>query len=92
MDNRFVYLDNNATTQVAPEVFKIMANSQELFGNASSMHGFGRAAAIGISKARKSISSLIGCKGEDLIFTSGATESNNMIFNTAKELIDQKDF
>lgn len=90
MDNRFVYLDNNATTQVAPEVWKIMGDSQELFGNASSMHGFGRAAAIGISKARGSIASLIGCKGEDIIFTSGATESNNMIFNTAKELIDQK--
>lgn len=90
MDSRFVYLDNNATTQVAPEVWKTMENSQELFGNASSMHGFGRAAAIGISKARGSIASLIGCKSEEILFTSGATESNNMIFNTARELIDQK--
>lgn len=91
MDNRFVYLDNNATTQIAPEVWQIMSESQQLFGNASSMHGFGRAAAMGISKARGQVASLIGANEKDIYFTSGATESNNIVFNIARNIIDKKE-
>lgn len=90
MDNRLVYLDNNATTQIAPEVWKAMGEAQYLYGNASSMHSFGRAAAMALDKARNQVSSLIGCNSEELIFTSGATESNNTVFNIAKNLIDKK--
>lgn len=88
MDNRFVYLDNNATTQIAPEVWHVMSESQQLFGNASSMHGFGRASAMAISKARGQVASLIGAKKEEIYFTSGATESNNTVFNIATSVID----
>jgi len=91
MDNRFVYLDNNATTRIAPEVWQIMSESQQLFGNASSMHGFGRAAAMGISKARGQVASLIGANEKDIYFTSGATESNNIVFNIARNIIDKND-
>lgn len=91
MDNRFVYLDNNATTQIAPEVWQIMSESQQLFGNASSMHGFGRAAAMGISKARGQVASLIGANEKEIYFTSGATESNNIVFNIARNIIDKKE-
>jgi cysteine desulfurase len=89
MDNKFVYLDNNATTQVAPEVWQLMSESQQLFGNASSMHGFGRAAAMGISKARGQVASLIGANKDEIYFTSGATESNNIVFNIGASLIDK---
>lgn len=91
MDNKFVYLDNNATTQVAPEVWHVMSESQQLFGNASSMHGFGRASAMAISKARGQVASIIDAKSEDVYFTSGATESNNIVFNIAAKLIDKND-
>jgi cysteine desulfurase len=89
MDNKFVYLDNNATTQIAPEVWQVMSEAQQLFGNASSMHGFGRAAAMGISTARGQVASLIGAKKEEIYFTSGATESNNIVFNIATSIIDK---
>ncbi len=89
MDSKFVYLDNNATTQVAPEVWQIMSESQQLFGNASSMHGFGRASAMAISKARGQVASIIDAKREEIYFTSGATESNNIVFNIATNIIDK---
>lgn len=91
MNNKFVYLDNNATTQISPEVWQVMSESQLLFGNASSMHGFGRAAAMGISKARGQVASIIGANSDEIYFTSGATESNNIILNIAKDLIDKND-
>lgn len=91
MDNKFVYLDNNATTQIAPEVWQAMSDSQQLFGNASSMHGFGRASAMGISKARGQVAALIGVQKKDIYFTSGATESNNIVFNIATSLIDKNE-
>lgn len=90
MDTKFVYLDNNATTQISPEVWKAMSKSQDLYGNASSMHAFGRASAMAVDKARKQVSSLIGCDSDEIIFTSGATESNNTVFNIARDLIDKK--
>ncbi len=91
MDSRFVYLDNNATTQVAPEVWQVMSDSQQLFGNASSMHGFGRAAAMAISKARGQVADLIESQKEEIYFTSGATESNNIVFNIAANLVDKSE-
>lgn len=88
MDNKTVYLDNNATTQMAPEVLELMERSSDLYGNASSMHGFGRQAAAGIEWARKEIATLIDASPDEIIFTSGASESNNTVFNIARDLID----
>ncbi len=88
MDNKIVYLDNNATTQMAPEVIEIMDQSSDLYGNASSMHDFGRKAAAGIEWARKEIATLIDASPEELIFNSGASEANNTVFNIARDQID----
>ena len=76
---REIYLDNAATTKidkiVADEVYKVMT---DYFGNPSSRHSKGSEAANIISNARKSVSKLIHCEPENIIFTSGGTESNNL--------------
>lgn len=89
MEPRIVYLDNNATTQIAPEVWQAMQECQNVYGNASSMHTFGRRAAHFIAQARISTAKLLGCKEEEVVFNSGATESNNAVFNIGKILIKQ---
>ncbi|MCH3917880.1 MAG: aminotransferase class V-fold PLP-dependent enzyme [Spirochaetia bacterium] len=89
MNRRSVYMDNNATTQMAPEVWQAMVAAKDLYGNASSMHGFGRVAAHAVSKAREQVATLLDCAPEAIYFTSGATESNNMVFNIARTLIDE---
>lgn len=86
--NRIVYLDNNATTPVADEVADIMRDSVSLYGNASSMHTAGRDADAAIEWARENVAALIGGEKSGVYFTSGASESNNTIFNTFRELID----
>lgn len=88
MDNKIVYLDNNATTQMAPEVLELMERSSGLYGNASSMHDFGRKAAAGIDWSRKEIAALIDASPDEIIFNSGASEANNTVFNIARDLID----
>jgi cysteine desulfurase len=74
-----VYLDHNATTQPHPDAVKAMLPFYEAyFGNASSVHQFGREAKNALEQARNSVASLIGAKRpDDIIFTSGGTESNN---------------
>ncbi len=83
-----VYLDNNATTQMAPEVIKAVQDSYDLYGNASSMHGFGRAAATAVEEARSAVARMIGAEPSEVIFTSGGSESDNAIFAQAREMID----
>jgi len=80
-----VYLDNNATTPVDPEVIKIMSKClKDYYGNPSSSHNKGLAARKIIDIARKHIAKLIGAKPNEIIFTSGGTEANNMaIIGTA---------
>ncbi len=74
-----VYLDYNATTPIDREVAAAMRPFlDEKFGNPSSMHRFGIEARRAVETARKQVASLIGCKPEEIIFTSGGTESNNM--------------
>ena len=83
-----VYLDNNATTQLAPEVVTAMQESLELYGNASSMHLFGRESSSAIEQARESVARMIGAEAEEIVFTSGGSEGNNALLAFAKELID----
>ena len=76
-----IYLDNAASTAVHPEVVKEMLPYFDVqYGNPSSIHQFGRKAKNAIQKARKQVAALIGAEADEIIFTSGGTESNNTIF------------
>jgi len=74
-----VYLDHNATTPTHPEVVKaILPYYKEVFGNASSVHQFGQQARKAIDEAREKIANFIGASPEEIVFTSGGTEANNL--------------
>lgn len=74
-----IYVDNNATTPCLPEVVEAMLPFlTEVYGNSSSPHECGREAAKGLKQARETIAQTISCSSEQVIFTSGATESNNL--------------
>ena len=74
-----VYLDNNATTPVLPEVFEAMRPYfGEHFGNASSIHHHGQETRAAVESARESVAALLGCGASEVIFTSGGTESDNL--------------
>ncbi len=75
-----VYFDNNATTPLHPEVTEELRKYLELFGNASSAHAFGREARGIVESARAKLADLIGADPEEIIFTSGGSESNNLVF------------
>ncbi|HET9183735.1 MAG TPA: cysteine desulfurase family protein [Candidatus Angelobacter sp.] len=75
---RRVYLDNNATTPVLPEVFEAMKPFYlERFGNASSIHQYGQHARAAVEKARASVAALLNCRPAEVVFTSGGTEGDN---------------
>jgi len=79
MPLRRVYLDNSATTPVDPRVVAAMARAVvETFGNASSVHGFGQQARAAIDRARREVATLLGARQNEIVFTSGGTESNNL--------------
>jgi cysteine desulfurase len=84
-----VYLDNNATTQIADEVLTAMQESLALYGNASSMHEWGRISSAAIEEARSNVANMIGSKNQEIIFTSGGTESDNAVFFLCRDLIDK---
>ena len=81
MSNR-IYLDYNATTPMSPEVLDFYKEQLELYANASSLHEDGRRAKREIEIARKNVADLVNVKPEEIIFTSGGSESNNTVFNT----------
>ena len=77
--NNIIYMDNHATTPIAPEVLEaMMPYLTTHFGNASSTHPFGIAAKDAVEKARHQVAGLLGGAAEEIIFTSGATESDNL--------------
>lgn len=74
-----IYLDNQATTPVDPRVIEAMQPYfMDMYGNVGSAHCFGRAVRKPVSEARTQVADLIGGTAEEIIFTSGATESNNL--------------
>jgi cysteine desulfurase len=75
---RRVYLDNNATTPLAPEVFEAMRPFYlEDYGNASSIHWYGQRARAAVETAREQVARLINARPSEVVFTSGGTESDN---------------
>ena len=81
---RQIYLDFNATTPVPPSVVEAMHPFfGEHYGNPSSSHAFGRAATEAIEDARMQVAALLGADQEEVIFTSGGTESNNLAIKGA---------
>ena len=79
-----VYLDNNATTQVASEVLEAMLPYfHDLYGNPSSMHSFGGQVAQKIREAREQVAALIGATPDEIVFTSCGTESDNAAIRSA---------
>ncbi len=77
--NERVYLDHSATTPMAPQVVEAMAPYfDRRYGNASSLHSFGREARKAVDEARASIADVLGVRTEEIVFTSGATEADNL--------------
>jgi len=80
MSKEKIYLDHSATTPVDPAVLEAMLPYfKENFGNASSIHSVGQDASKGVEKARENIAKFLNCPDEEIVFTSGATESDNMV-------------
>ena len=81
------YFDHNATTPVSPEVFQAMAPVMtEVYGNASSIHHFGQTARQKLDEARRHVAALLGAAPEEIVFTSGGTEADNLaILGAARE-------
>ena len=76
---RKVYMDNNATTRMREEVLEAMLPYfRDDYGNASSVHAFGRTARTAVDEARAKVAKLLGVAREDVIFTSGGTEADNL--------------
>jgi len=76
---RRIYLDNNATTPVLPEVFQAMRPYfGEHFGNASSIHHHGQETRAAVERARDSVAMLLHCRAAEIVFTSGGTEADNL--------------
>lgn len=86
-----IYLDNNATSQVAPEVLEAMLPYfHELYGNPSSMHSFGGQVMKEVRKARERVAALLGASPEEIIFTSCGTESDNAAVRSALNSYPEK--
>lgn len=85
-----IYLDNAATTQIDPAVIEaMMPYLTDQFGNPGSLYKLGRDAKAAVENARAQVARLMGARPEQIIFTSGATEANNMVFETTRTFLEQ---
>src|SRR5262245_8699643 len=81
-----VYLDYNATTPLLPEVVEAMLPYlREHFGNPSSEHEVGRRARTIVEESRQQVAALLGCSPDEIVFTSGGTEANNLAIRGVTE-------
>ena len=86
-----IYLDYNATTPVLPEVVDAMLPYlREHFGNPSSGHVYGARARSAVFRAREQVAALLGCDADELIFTSGGTEANNLAIRGVAESLEER--
>src|SRR5947209_6195511 len=85
MSTDCIYLDNNATTPMLPAVWEAMRPfGTDVYGNPASAHRMGRRARHALEDAREKVAALLGADPDEMIFTSGATEANNLaIFGLA---------
>lgn len=73
-----IYLDNNATSALAPQVKDFILKHLDIYANPSSLHTLGKNSRQLLETARQQVAHLLGCVGDEVIFTSGGTESNNL--------------
>jgi cysteine desulfurase len=79
-----IYFDNAATTAISQEVIQVMTESmQQTFGNPSSTHQYGRKAKALLEQSRKTIAKILNCSANEIIFTAGGTEADNLILRNA---------
>lgn len=82
-----IYLDHNATTPLHPAVVEAMLPYlREHFGNPSSSHVYGQRAKLALTSAREQVAELLACHPEEIVFTSGGTEANNLAIRGVVEL------
>ena len=90
-ENEIIYLDNNATTKIAPEVFEEMVPYlTEYWGNPSSSYRFAHHAREAVETAREKVAALIGAEPKEIFFTSCGTESNNAAIASALRVTGRK--
>ena len=82
-----IYLDNNATTPLRAEAIAAIQQAMGPPANPSSVHGFGRQARLLVEDARESLGVLVGCRAQDVVFTSGGTEANNLALSGFSNVI-----
>ena len=86
-----IYLDHNATTPLLPEVVDAMLPYlREHFGNPSSGHVYGTRARDAVARAREQVAALLGCDDDEMVFTSGGTEANNLAIRGVAEAREER--
>ncbi|MFH1359637.1 MAG: IscS subfamily cysteine desulfurase [Candidatus Omnitrophota bacterium] len=81
MTKRQIYMDHNATAPLHPEVKKAIHEAMEIFGNPSSLHGFGRLAKKRVEEGREKVASFIGAEPDEIVFSGSGSEANNTILS-----------
>ncbi|KQC12990.1 MAG: cysteine desulfurase NifS [Desulfuromonas sp. SDB] len=82
MNKKIIYLDNNATTPIHPEVAEFMIDNINEYGNPSSLHTLGRRARALIEQSRQQIASFINARAEEIIFVGSGSEGNNTVLQS----------